>query len=85
MVVRSRARINPVGSLRAGASTVSSSIIDEFATARDRIADQCGLECTEHQLGEKSRKELVIAIVPAGWKLGLNRIKVASISDYRLV
>jgi len=85
MVVRSRARINPVGSLRAAASTVSSSIIDEFAIARDRIADQCGLECTEHQLGEKSGKELVIAIVPAGWKLRLNRIKVASISDYRLV
>ena len=56
-----------------------------------RTAEACNnnnrrvLERAEHQFGRKARKERVIGIVPAGWKLRLIRIKVASISDDRLV
>jgi hypothetical protein len=44
-----------------------------------------GVSLSARQSGRKARKERVIGIVPAGWKLRLIRIKVASISDYRLV
>ena len=76
-------------SIRAGALTIwiaacrrqHRSVVrgDEFAITRDQIADQCGLAAlTRPRTG-------VISIVPAGWKLRPVRIKVASISDYRLV
>ena len=73
---------------------------DEFAIARDQIADQGGLaalarprnhddrrvlERGGHQFGGKARKERVIGIVHAGWRVRLIRIDGSSISDYRLV
>jgi hypothetical protein len=95
MFVRSSARTNPVGSLLAAASTVSSSNGNEFAIACDQIADQRGIaartslrnptERAEHQFGRKAGKGRVIGIVHAGWKLRLIRIKVASTSDCSLV
>ena len=57
---------------------------DEFAIARDQIADQCGLaaltrprnhdhrrvlERGGHQFGGQTREERVISIVHAGWRL----------------
>jgi hypothetical protein len=43
------------------------------------------LSAVGHQFGGKARKERVIGIVHAGWRLRLIRIDGSSISDDRLV
>ena len=56
------------------------------ALARPRNHDNRRvLERGGHQFAGKARKEHMIGIVHAGWRLRLFRINVTSIPDYRLV
>jgi len=99
IVVRSSPRTKPVGSLRAAASSVSSSRV-MYSDCPRQIADQCCLaalagtsdhdnwcvlECGGHEFNRKAGKECVLSVSHSGCKLRPIRINDASISDYKLV